>query len=332
VKLQASRQVQPKALRAFTLVELLVVIAIIGVLVALLLPAVQAAREAARRTQCVNNLKQIGLSMHNYLSAKKAFPPGSYWDPVTTKNKQYQTNGNEATWITFLLPYLEEPSLYDKIDWKLSLGGAFEAPYPNRAVTSAPLIGMRCPSSEVTTQLWLDAWMRGNYAANNGIGPMLEWIEATQPSRMSGAFFREFQKLGRRPKYYTDGLGKTAFVSEVLIAGKEGSNDDVRGVMHYPEGPLYHHNYTPNDGLPDELRDSTPPSCLSKPNTPCRKWTTVSPWYRAMVMTARSAHAGGVNLLMGDGSVQFASDVISTKVWKQALATPQGGEMDSISF
>ena len=97
---------------AFTLVELLVVIAIIGVLVALLLPAVQAAREAARRSSCLNNLKQIGVAMHNHLAAKGYFPYGAHDHDceVTTHQRQLWT------WRTLLLPYMEQKTLYDRLE------------------------------------------------------------------------------------------------------------------------------------------------------------------------------------------------------------------------
>jgi prepilin-type N-terminal cleavage/methylation domain-containing protein len=105
----------------FTLVELLVVIAIIGVLVALLLPAVQAAREAARRAQCINNLRQLGLAQQNFLSANGGFTPGYFWAP----DSGIWTMGNEATWVTFSMPYLEQTGLYQKIEWvKGSFGSA----------------------------------------------------------------------------------------------------------------------------------------------------------------------------------------------------------------
>src|SRR6188768_3901810 len=98
--------------RGFTLVELLVVIAIIGVLVALLLPAVQAAREAARRMQCTNNLKQLGLALANYETAIKSYPPGAFW--------QYppDTNALKGSCLLHLLPFMEQQNIYDQVDFK----------------------------------------------------------------------------------------------------------------------------------------------------------------------------------------------------------------------
>src|ERR1043165_7475153 len=103
--------------RGFTLVELLVVIAIIGILVALLLPAVQAAREAARRTQCTNNMKQLGLAMQNYLSAKKTFPPGSMRD-ITGSTGNFRDP--RVSPHLRLMPYMENQPLYDRFDWTYS--------------------------------------------------------------------------------------------------------------------------------------------------------------------------------------------------------------------
>ena len=105
---------------AFTLVELLVVITIIGILIALLLPAVQAAREAARRMQCSNNLKQIGLALHMHLEAKGTFPDGWSWFSDTNE----KLGGNEATWITRLLPYVEQAGVDGTIDWTKAFGQA----------------------------------------------------------------------------------------------------------------------------------------------------------------------------------------------------------------
>src|SRR5437868_1095051 len=107
----------PRVKKAFTLVELLVVIAIIGVLVALLLPAIQAAREAARRAQCKNNLKQIGLALHNYESARRAFPPGFISTP---KNNVLNAEGTGPGWGwgAYILPHLEESATFQQIDFK----------------------------------------------------------------------------------------------------------------------------------------------------------------------------------------------------------------------
>jgi prepilin-type N-terminal cleavage/methylation domain-containing protein len=303
---------------AFTLVELLTAITIIGILVSLLLPAVQAAREAARNMQCRNNLKQIGVAMHARAEETGTFPPGYYWLSGSS-NDSY---GNEATWVTFLLPYLDQRNMYDTIDWTStagSFGGAWGSPYKYRPITSALLTVMQCPSSSRVTDLWwYNTYAKGNYAANNGYGPEVEW-NVPSTDRMAGAFFLEPKRTGRTPAYFVDGLSNTAFVSEVLALANQGGTQDVRGVMHYPEGPLYHHNRTPNDSYPDQIR---PGYCISTAEAPCED---ASGW-RAVLMTARSVHPGGVNLLLGDGSTRFVSNSISLANW-QALATPRTNDV-----
>src|SRR3954469_9382671 len=113
------RTASPRRL-AFTLVELLVVIAIIGILVALLLPAVQSAREAARRMQCQNNVKQLGLALHNYHDVHKIFPPSSIW-PVESEIEK-KNNGNlGANWVIMVLPYMEQQNLYNSFNFTKSI-------------------------------------------------------------------------------------------------------------------------------------------------------------------------------------------------------------------
>jgi prepilin-type N-terminal cleavage/methylation domain-containing protein len=328
----------------FTLVELLVVITIIGILIELLLPAVQAAREAARRAQCTNNLKQIGLALHMHLEAKGYFPPGSYW-PATGQGFQ------EATWITFLLPYIEMGNTYEQADLTLPFGGAGGNPW-NSQTSSTPLPLFICPSigpmpaivpiAPITTP----CFAKGNYAANNGLGPMEELWTADIPIKRtdtplpsfvpSGATIPGVQFAGvfflnsnLTPADIRDGLSNTAFVSELYPVGSEGSTFDFRGVLHYPEGCLYHHNDTPNSNVSDRVRSG---ECISVPAAPCIG--SFSGYLdRQLVMAARSAHPGGVHLLLGDGSARFVSDSVNLGVW-QALCTPNSlpGEPISSDF
>ena len=125
--------------RAFTLVELLVVIAIIGILVALLLPAVQSAREAARQTSCKNNLRQVGLAMLNYESSQRRLPPGYKFVPSTTGN------ANGFSWASWLLPYLEEGNLHDQLDFDLPV---YDASHEYARTQSISLL--LCPSDSIS--------------------------------------------------------------------------------------------------------------------------------------------------------------------------------------
>jgi len=129
--------------RAFTLVELLVVLAIIGILMALLLPAVQAAREAARRTSCLNNLHQMGIGLLNYHQALRSFPPGGI-EPRTPRNP----NGRQLAWSLLLLPYIEQGPLYDRVDTRK----AFDAP-ENAAAAATVLSVYICPSVPQASRL-----------------------------------------------------------------------------------------------------------------------------------------------------------------------------------
>jgi len=308
---------------AFTLVELLVVIAIIGILIALLLPAVQAAREAARRSQCTNNLKQIGLALHMHHDQKRHFPPGHFWNPQWPNSADY---GTEACWIAYILPFIEQKALYDQIDWNYGFGSAASPPnYRNLTVTRQVLPAFVCPSNRMVRGMTfngLEAYARGSYVANNGIGPMRESNLANLPvvrpvpgtTAMSpytaGVFYLN---SNMNMASITDGTTNTVLASEIRLA----AGNDFRGVMHYPEGPLYHHNYTPNSLVPDDIRSSF---CVTEPEAPCRG--AFAGWNpRALTMTARSYHPGGVNAVLGDGSVRFVSETIVLKTW-QALCTP----------
>ena len=317
----------------FTLVELLVVIAIIGILVALLLPAIQAARESARRTQCVNNLKQIGLAMHMHHDTHKVLPFGHKIPaPPLTANQDF----GEATWIFAILPYMELNAVYDMADPTRGFGSAAAPPSTtnNAPVVRSTLPPFECPSnSYVNEVLWFQIYTRGSYVANNGLGPMAEWVyigpgsTASLPAnRVPGVFYVH---SSTRFSDFRDGTAQTALVSEVRLVKGGAPNGDQRGVMFYPEGPLYHHNHTPNSMVPDGIRGAT---CVNDLLVPCVGAYTA--WNnRSLTMTARSYHPGGVNVVFGDGSVRFVTDPIEVAIWR-ALCTPKAivGEVTVGSF
>ncbi|MFW6170885.1 MAG: DUF1559 domain-containing protein, partial [Planctomycetota bacterium] len=131
---------------AFTLVELLVVIAIIGILVALLLPAVQAAREAARRTQCINHLKQIGLALHNHHDTHKRFPPGGCSDQTPFGTDQSESGAWGHSWVVALLPFMEQSAMYDMMDGLSGNTGWFKSVVYD-GVDEQSISTIFCPSS-----------------------------------------------------------------------------------------------------------------------------------------------------------------------------------------
>lgn len=305
--------------RGFTLVELLVVIAIIGILIGLLLPAVQAAREAARRSQCTNNLKQIGLGLHMHHDQNGKFPPGF----IANGPKPWR--GQDATWITCILRFVEQQTLDQQIDW---INGSFgQGKLP---VKEATLTLFQCPSDvrpKPNTTFDPEDFARGNYVANDGIGPMEEWCVSSAPftinktiTREAGVFYANSEMTMSDIK---DGTSHTAMVCEIRAVKDQR---DGRGILHYPEGPLYHHNYTPNSLVADQVRTSW---CATQPEAPCvGAFTGYN--NRKLIMTARSSHPGGVNLLLGDGSVRFVSETIALDIW-QALCTPKAAPGEPVA-
>jgi prepilin-type N-terminal cleavage/methylation domain-containing protein len=202
--------------RAFTLIELLVVIAIIAVLIALLLPAVQAAREAARRVQCVNNMKQLGLAVHNYISTNNAFPPfvsnfSNIGGPVAPS---YWCLG----WAATLLPAIEQSGLFNALNYSFSA----EVP-PNLTVTYTKIGSMICPSESVSTGGVFNTWT--NYGANIGgpvsiasftgpIVPLMSDSNGVDYAKWSGYNAPNVGTFGTQG--VTDGLSNTAMIGEKL--------------------------------------------------------------------------------------------------------------------
>ncbi len=189
--------------RGFTLIELLVVIAIIGVLVSLLLPAVQQAREAARRAQCINNLKQIGIALHNYHDVVGTFPVDRYYSPATGLNLSYSGHAQ-------MLPYMDQTNVFNALNF--NLGWADPA---NTTSVGVSLASLLCPSDSRGN---IPAgWGGNNYRMNEGTGLPFEvgavdvnGVNATLPAP-NGPFF---SNVSYRIADVIDGLSNTAFVSE----------------------------------------------------------------------------------------------------------------------
>jgi len=317
----------------FTLIELLVVIAIIAVLIALLLPAVQAAREAARRSQCVNNLKQFGLAMHNYHDTQGGFPIGR----MGLGFKYPTTDPNRRTWAFGILPYLEQGTLYNAINSSLSFYVAQQTTALKTAVAT-----FHCPSDpqsftiEVPTTA--NARYEGNYLVNWGSthygqdqapsnAPAASWPNPfTGPLgtvSFTGAPFTG--NLSRNIAYFTDGTSNTLLLAEVIVCIDAGSQYDVRGDVYNDDIPctMFMAYTPPNSTIPDQngkycaWPQGLNPKCIN--GTPA-------------FVAARSFHSGGVNALLGDGSVKFFKSSISVNTWR-ALSSPNGGEViDASSF
>jgi prepilin-type N-terminal cleavage/methylation domain-containing protein len=306
----------------FTLVELLVVIAIIGILVAMLLPAVQSAREAARRMQCSNNLKQVGLALHNYHTAHNQFPPGVVWDPA------WASGGGPmmATWVGQILPQIEQTAVFELAQFdKPNGGGMTNAWNPPYMGVSLPV--MICPSDTKQPDTNSGAYAKGNYAGNNGTGPM----QPTADPNCTGC------AVARKPGVFMnnsttsvdtirDGSTNTILVSEVL----QGPGDNGwQGVMHYWEGPMYQHERTPNTSTPDELRNNWcgPPRDFA----PCTG-TYNNHTDTRLILSARSMHPGGILSLFGDGSVHFISESIALDIWRNLGIPNDGNVIDASAF
>ncbi|SFI29777.1 DUF1559 domain-containing protein [Planctomicrobium piriforme] len=321
-----------KSRRGFTLIELLVVIAIIGVLVGLLLPAVQQAREAARRSQCVNNLKQIGLAMHNYHDVHNVLPPGN-------RSTLY------ATWALYLLPHMELTNLYQTWDFNAGANGRTYTTAPNLAVTQTRIGIYTCPTDMERTNVTSTAAPvipHHNYAANYGNAALNQQTSYTGVD-FKGAPFGNIQNdasatAANRPSRgcirfgkITDGLSSTLMVSELIQgSGFNGSTKaDLRGrIIGYSDGGYFTTQNTPNSPINDWENTNycvppVPTSILTfanAENPPCAQTNQFSYMQRA----ARSRHPGGVNSLRCDGSVGFNISSIDLNVWRNAGASQDG--------
>ncbi|WP_165075535.1 DUF1559 domain-containing protein [Paludisphaera rhizosphaerae] len=351
----------PTKRRGFTLIELLVVIAIIAVLIALLLPAVQAAREAARRAQCVNNLKQIGLGMHNYHSANNSFPMGQTIGP---KSSPTDAMASWAGWsaTALMLPFMEQQAMYSSCNFQWSVDPYGDLCYYfNSTVANSKVAIFLCPSDGNVGQPNINNYFASVGTTANALhsGCGGGWNPACKGTGSTGVFtlFLSYD-IGS----ITDGTANTIAYSESLVGkanvGNAYRGNSTRGVTDPGVGSLFDASSNPtltNQGLQacaaafnSNTNISTNKgqlwcfgargygmfSTIQTPNDNKYKFGTCQFGCAncgldvAWAIDAQSNHSGGVNTLMGDGSVRFVKDSVSQQTW-WALGTRANGEVVS---
>jgi len=341
------------ARRAFTLIELLVVIAIISVLISLLLPAVQSAREAARRAQCVNNLKQIGLALHNYEESMGTFPPG-YVSSINSINQnevrpcdfdqEMQSGvdlGTGWAWGSMILPFLEQQPLYSSINFNLSVA------YPDNDTCSLTALSVYlCPSDDGPSVVpvfsdppdpanpnykgmtILDTLSRGNYVGMWGLGEICAQSGATDAMNNNGLGPRGqhagifYRNSATKVAAITDGLSNTIIVGErshnlSYVTWVARSINGWLGKTSLVEGGTDQFNASPEECWTQVMGPVGLEDGLRTINNP-----------EAHVEDYWSRHPGGANMLFADGSVHFLKSSINPITW-QALATRAFGEVIS---
>jgi prepilin-type N-terminal cleavage/methylation domain-containing protein/prepilin-type processing-associated H-X9-DG protein len=301
--------------RAFTLVELLVVIAIIGILVALLLPAVQAAREAGRRTQCLNNLKQIGIALHNYHDVRKLLPPGGEQSPA---------GGYGHSWYILVLPYYEQGSLYNQFDIKGTINGphtglvyAGTNQYNGTLMAGKAISILYCPSSPLK-QFALEGSIAGTSAGvasptYTGITGAIDSQTIVNRDSETYAHFgigiiskdgvlvsHEPQKLAR----ITDGTSNTIMVGEQSDFCRDAANQKLDCRSDFG------HSFSMGPGGPGENRHWNVTTVRYRVNDKTWENKGVGETYYGQNRPLQSIHPGGMNGAFADGSVRFVPATI----------------------
>jgi len=308
--------------QAFTLVELLVVIAIMGMMMAILLPAIQQVRETARRTSCAATLRDIGLAMASHLDLQQKFPPGM-------KVNKYKPDSNgkmlwHSVWI-YLMPYREERNLFDRYDFSSSNITAGDLRNVDVLATSLP--SFLCPTDDSKRMVEGEhgtEWARSNYAVCFGTKTVMrseDNAETDGPFRMDKS---------RRHRDFYNGVTKTAFASEVIAGtddnwGAEGPVD-MRGVWAFPVpgASVYMHRFPPNNYQPDpeSTGDDGGDAMLaewcvdSRPDTNELACQAIQDDMHLMHAAARSRHINGVNVMFGGARVEYVTNLVDLHVWK----------------
>ncbi|HWL10850.1 MAG TPA: DUF1559 domain-containing protein [Planctomicrobium sp.] len=339
----------PSRSAGFTVVELLSVVTVIAALVSLFLPAIQQARESARQIQCRNNLKQLGLALHNYHDQHNIFPRICFEGSGGGSGEKTGWQGFSAH--TMLLPQLDHATLYQSIDLdRYALTGS-----PNDTLKNQTLSTFRCPSDH--------GWVRTEGAGNNYVvsgGPsllMISPVPGIEAGGTPGTAIQERNQIGmfnmRRSiswRHLTDGTSHTIAMAEAIIGDNDLSQyrlgDLVRGTSFptgFPEtfasadqlesfanrcqeNVSSHYSSCHKEwinGMPGQTAFNTlnPPNS-SRPD--CHECTTCG-WYDSRgVWTSRSRHSGGVNVLLADGAVRFLGNSIDLITWQRLGSISDG--------
>lgn len=276
----------------FTLVELLVVIAIIGILISLLLPAVQAAREAARRVACMNNLVQLGVALHNYENAHEVLPPGVVHPQGPIRS---EPAGYHMSWLVQLLPYLEETVTYRHIDFS---AGAYDQ--KNAPVRAVRIGQFRCPSDSGPLATADNKVAVSTYAACH------HDVEAPIDKDNHGVFFLNSAIASRD---IPDGTAYTLFLGEKTVTEADlGWMSGTRATLRNTGAPI--NSTDPYAGMP---RGAAPGQPAPDGNAKIEEAKAA----RLYVGGFTSCHPGGSNFTLGDGSVRFLSEAINTGLYQQ---------------
>jgi len=336
--------------RGFTLVELLVVISIIAILIALLLPAVQSARETARRIQCSNNLKQLGIGLHHYHDSNRFFPPGLQYPAEEKENIRKNPNFG-PNWVILLLPFLENQALYEQFNLSLPIS------HPdNRAVRGISLPVMLCPTEIYGTEKFDgrmfgegDHWARGNYAASAGSGYLLEndrW-DATWGAESPGWKNNQLRgvmgpNVSLAIKSIRDGASSTILAGEIRVGV---SIHDRRGVWAMGTAGascLFAYGFHADSNGPNACNDHADDiygCCHLQQVSPGidtlrRECMTCHCGSLNAQATVRSLHQDGAFVVFADGSVHFISDFIDCSggpnaVWSRLISSSDGFHVDT---